>query len=130
MTSEANLLQVVVPRPESLRRLQSSKVPSSRIGRLFHYGGTNHNHLPTRSFGLMFQHLRPRGVPRLRRCFRIAPPLDNIHRVHRVLILPDDDRGEFDAHRVQTHADAWRSVESRAVPQYPRSIRSNSHTTL
>jgi hypothetical protein len=70
----------------------------------------------------MFQHLRPRGVPRLRRCFRIAPPLDNIHRVHRVLILPDDDRGEFDAHRVQTHADAWRSVESGAVPQHPRSI--------
>jgi hypothetical protein len=45
VTSEANLLQVLLPEPESLRRLQSSKVPSSRIGRLFHYGGTKHNHL-------------------------------------------------------------------------------------
>lgn len=78
----------------------------------------------------MSQHLRPRGVPRLRRRFRIAPPLDKIHRVHRDLIIPDDDRGEFDAHRVQTHADAWRSVESGAVPQYPRSMRSDSHTNL
>ena len=33
------LLQVLVPRFESPRHLQSSKVPSSRIGRLFHYGG-------------------------------------------------------------------------------------------
>ncbi|KAH9003769.1 ABC1-domain-containing protein [Lactarius hatsudake] len=34
-----NRLQELPPRPESERRLQSSKVPSSRIGRLFHYGG-------------------------------------------------------------------------------------------
>jgi aarF domain-containing kinase len=29
-------------KPEPMRHLQSSKVPSSRIGRLFHYGGINH----------------------------------------------------------------------------------------
>jgi hypothetical protein len=39
---------VLEARPEQLRRLQSSKVPSSRIGRLFHYGGTNPNHQLTR----------------------------------------------------------------------------------
>ncbi|KAI9451411.1 ABC1-domain-containing protein [Lactarius psammicola] len=37
--SKVNLLQVFASRPESARHLQSSKVPSSRIGRLFHYGG-------------------------------------------------------------------------------------------
>ena len=42
VTSEASLLQVLIPKSESPRHLQSSKVPSSRIGRLFHYGGINH----------------------------------------------------------------------------------------
>ena len=38
------------PVPESTRHLQSSKVPSSRIGRLFHYGGTysSYNYLLAR----------------------------------------------------------------------------------
>ena len=42
VTSEASLLQVLIPKSESPRHLQSSKVPSSRIGRLFHYGGIDH----------------------------------------------------------------------------------------
>ena len=36
-----NPLQVFSSHTESERHLQSSKVPSSRIGRLFHYGGTH-----------------------------------------------------------------------------------------
>jgi aarF domain-containing kinase len=39
--SKINPLQVLSSHIESERHLQSSKVPSSRIGRLFHYGGTH-----------------------------------------------------------------------------------------
>src|SRR5216683_3400072 len=53
VTSEASLLQVLIPKSESPRHLQSSKVPSSRIGRLFHYGGINHYRRPRRFLWLM-----------------------------------------------------------------------------
>ncbi|KAI0270393.1 ABC1 family-domain-containing protein [Gloeopeniophorella convolvens] len=39
LDSEAPLRDALVSEPEQTRHLQSSKVPSSRIGRLFHYGG-------------------------------------------------------------------------------------------
>ena len=34
-------MQTIIYEQPSARKLQSSKVPSSRIGRLFHYGGTH-----------------------------------------------------------------------------------------
>ena len=55
VTSEASLLQVLIPKSESPRHLQSSKVPSSRIARLFHYGGINQYRRPTRFLCLMFR---------------------------------------------------------------------------
>jgi len=48
-------MQVLEPRPKQLCHLQSSKVPSYRIGRLFHYRGNNHNHRLTRFRWLMFR---------------------------------------------------------------------------
>jgi hypothetical protein len=72
LTLKPVLLQVFAPRLESSRHLQSSKVPSSRIGRLFHYGGiypTCHSHLPVQILGLMFRLHRPRSIPWLWRSF-------------------------------------------------------------
>ena len=56
------------PSLESTRHLQSSKVPSSRIGRLFHYGGIYSSH----NYELIEAHVlasRPCGIPRLWRSF-------------------------------------------------------------
>jgi hypothetical protein len=63
LKSEVNSPQALVSRPESSRLLQSSKVPSSRIGRLFHYGGATHNPLARAKLGLILRRLRPRSSP-------------------------------------------------------------------
>ena len=52
--ADINLSTLDAPRLESSRHLQSSKVPSSRIGRLFHYGGISLRvYLPARYLRLM-----------------------------------------------------------------------------
>ncbi len=72
----------------------------------------------------MFWLYRPRSIPRLWCSFGIPPSFNDINRLYRLPVLAHDDRGEFDAPRIQAHADAWRSTESWAIPQYPRYIRS------
>jgi aarF domain-containing kinase len=68
--ADVNLSSSDAPRLESSRHLQSSKVPSSRIGRLFHYGGIYlHDYLPARSLRLMVRFFRPRSISRLWRSF-------------------------------------------------------------
>lgn len=68
--ADVNLSSSDAPRLESSRHLQSSKVPSSRIGRLFHYGGIYfHVYLPARSLRLMVRLSRPRSISRLWRSF-------------------------------------------------------------
>ena len=52
------------------RNLQSSKVPSSRIGRLFHYGG-EHIYVSS-SIGILILHGRSCGITRLWRSLRTA----------------------------------------------------------
>ena len=72
---------------------------------------------------LIVQLLRPRGIPRLWRSVRAPPPLDDIRRLDRFPFLAHDDRGKFDAPRIQAHADAWCSTESWAIPQHPGYLR-------
>ena len=68
--ADVNLSSSDAPRLESSRHLQSSKVPSSRIGRLFHYGGIYLRvYSPARSSWLIVQFFRSRGIPRLWRSF-------------------------------------------------------------
>ena len=59
------------PSLESTRHLQSSKVPSSRIGRLFHYGGiySSHSYLLAQDYRCSFLASRPCGIPRIWRSF-------------------------------------------------------------
>ena len=59
------------PSLESTRHLQSSKVPSSRIGRLFHHGGiySSHSYLLAQDYRCSFLASRPCGIPRIWRSF-------------------------------------------------------------
>ena len=68
-SSNINPLQVLASPPESERRLQSSKVPSSRIGRLFHYGGNAYTRRVSLSLADIRCCLRPRSLAWLWRRF-------------------------------------------------------------
>ena len=68
-SSNISPLQVLASPPESERHLQSSKVPSSRIGRLFHYGGNAYTRRVPLSLADIRCRLRPRSLAWLWRRF-------------------------------------------------------------
>ncbi|KAI9435456.1 ABC1-domain-containing protein [Lactarius indigo] len=100
--STINPLQELSPHPESERRLQSSKVPSSRIGRLFHYGGL----AASLGYGAASEYLRRSTTS----TNSTDPPPS--------LMMTE---AKSDPPRVEAHADAWCSAEGWTVPQHPRS---------
>ena len=69
LSSNMNPLQVLASTPESERRLRSSKIPSSRIGRLSHYGGNVYTlRVPLSQADVRYR-LRPGSLARLWRSF-------------------------------------------------------------
>ena len=112
----------MLDRPKS-RNLQSSKEPSSRIGRLFHYGGAHICMRLAKSSAdrAVFFPLRSRGVTRLR-CGVRAHPSDNASRGRPCRAIADVDRRKCQASRLQIDPDAWRSVEARSIHEHTRSV--------
>ena len=99
------------------RSLQSSKVPSSRLGRLFHYGGNTVVYFSCSELPAYLR-FRPGCFFRLWCGLRIA---ETVHTSDRARVnIAHDDRIQYQTFGLQIDADAWRSSEARPVHEHTR----------
>lgn len=106
---------VIPAEPIHIRKLQSSKVPASRIGRLFHYGGISSSDLRDDNFNVYCRSCRVLG---LWCCFGDVEAFYTVFRGS--VILRGDDGSEYQKAGCEAYSNARRCIEAWPIYEHSR----------